>query len=131
MTRLGPQRGNSMHFGPINLWSLPKQLRDYMYYRQEQLMDIDLSKGEKVSDHAKAMTQAGQREFKRYFKDVSNLKEIDVYMVLELFEIKSHAVGHAIKKLLVAGGRGAKDEKQDVCEAIAALKRYLEILEGK
>jgi hypothetical protein len=84
-----------------------------------------------VSDHAKAMNQAGQREFNRYFKDVSNLTEIDVYMVLELFEVKSHAVGHAIKKLLVAGGRGNKDEKQDVCEAIASLNRYLEILEGK
>ena len=90
---------------------------------------------EKISDHAKAMQQASgeayNREFNRYFKDVSNLNAIDVYKVLELFGVRSHAIGHAIKKLLVAGARGAKDEKQDVSEAIAALKRHLEMLEGK
>jgi hypothetical protein len=34
---------------------------------------------------------------------------------------------HAIKKLLCAGQRGIKDQKQDVQEAIASLLRYLEM----
>lgn len=89
------------------------------------------------SDHEKALKRAQNnsdaydRDFGRYFKDVSNLNAIDVYKVLELFNVKSHAVGHAVKKLLVAGARGAKDERQDIQEAIAALQRHLQIMDGK
>lgn len=62
-----------------------------------------------------------------YKKDVSHLDYIDVYRVLELFNVQSHAVGHAIKKLLCSGGRGAKDEAQDIQEAIDSLIRYQEM----
>lgn len=62
-----------------------------------------------------------------YKKDVSHLKIVDVYRVLELFDVKSHAVGHAIKKLLLSGDRGAKDEAQDIQEAIDSLIRYQEM----
>ena len=62
-----------------------------------------------------------------YFKDVQTLKSVDVYRVLVLFDVRSHPVGHAIKKLLCAGKRGAKDKTQDVQEAINSLLRYLEM----
>ena len=62
-----------------------------------------------------------------YFKDVSNLKHIDVYRVLVLFGVTNPCLQHAIKKLLCAGQRGVKDQKQDVQEAIASLLRYLEM----
>ena len=62
-----------------------------------------------------------------YFKDVSNLKHIDVYRVLILFGVTDPCLQHAIKKLLCAGNRGVKDELKDVQEAIASLTRYLEI----
>ena len=62
-----------------------------------------------------------------YKKGVSHLGSIDVYRVLELFNVQSHAVGHAIKKLLCSGGRGAKDEAQDIQEAIDSLIRYQEM----
>ena len=62
-----------------------------------------------------------------YFKDVSSLKHIDVYRVLVLFGVTNPCLQHAIKKLLCAGQRGAKDKKQDVQEAIASLLRYLEM----
>lgn len=48
---------------------------------------------------------------------------VDVYSVLELFEVDNHAVGHAIKKLLMAGKRGAKDYSQDLEEAIESIER--------
>lgn len=64
-----------------------------------------------------------------YFKDVSKLKKIDVYRVLELFEVTDNAIGHVIKKLLCAGKRGAKDKQQDVKEAIDSLNRWLEMRE--
>ena len=53
-----------------------------------------------------------QNEFKypHYHKNVAHLKYVDVYRVIELFDVKDHAIGHAIKKLLCSGERGAKDK---------------------
>ena len=68
-----------------------------------------------------------EQKHNHYFKDVSNLKFIDVYRVLDLFNVVNPCVQHAIKKLLCAGQRGAKDERRDVQEAIASLVRYLEM----
>ena len=63
-----------------------------------------------------------------YFKDVSKLKVIDVYRVLALFNVTDQVIGHAIKKLLVAGGRGAgKDIDKDIAEAIDSLIRWTEM----
>ena len=62
-----------------------------------------------------------------YFKDVTHLKTIDVYRVLDLFGVSNPCIQHAVKKLLCAGQRGIKDQKQDVQEAIASLVRYLEM----
>lgn len=59
-----------------------------------------------------------------YFKDVSRLDSVDVYRVLELFEVVEPAIQHAVKKLLCAGGRGAKSQPQDVQEAIDSLARW-------
>ena len=46
-----------------------------------------------------------QNEFKypHYRKNVAHLKYVDVYRVIELFDVKDHAIGHAIKKLLCSG----------------------------
>lgn len=68
-----------------------------------------------------------ERKHPHYYKDVSNLNEVDVYRVLKLFNVTDQAIGHAIKKLLVAGGRGAKDISKDVQEAIDTLERWKEI----
>lgn len=59
-----------------------------------------------------------------YFKDVSRLSHIDVYRVLELFAVTDPCLQHAIKKLLVAGGRGLKNMDKDVQEAIDTLERW-------
>lgn len=65
-----------------------------------------------------------------YFKDVSKLTWIDVYRTLSLFNVTDPCLQHAIKKLLVAGGRGAgKDIGTDVQEAIDSLERWKEIKE--
>jgi hypothetical protein len=59
-----------------------------------------------------------------YFKNVRHLDGIDVYRVLELFNVTDPCLQHAIKKLLCAGKRGAKDEERDVEEAIDTLGRW-------
>lgn len=63
-------------------------------------------------------------QYGHYFKDVRNLDTVDVYRVLELFNVVSPCLQHAIKKLLVAGGRGSKDMGKDVAEAIVSLQRW-------
>jgi hypothetical protein len=66
-------------------------------------------------------------EYSHYQKPVEHLKWIDVYRVLVLFGVTNPCLQHAIKKLLCAGQRGVKSQKQDVQEAIASLLRYLEM----
>lgn len=65
--------------------------------------------------------------YPHYFKDVSTLQVVDVYRVLELFGVTDPCLQHAIKKLLVAGGRGAKDIEKDIAEAIVTLQRWTEM----
>lgn len=63
-----------------------------------------------------------------YHKDVSNLQTVDVYRVLALFNVTDPCIQHAVKKLLVAGGRGAgKDVSQDIREACDTLQRWQEM----
>lgn len=71
-----------------------------------------------------------ERKHSHYFKDVRHLDYIDVYQVCKLFPVDddSGAITHSIKKLLVAGGRGAgKDMIKDITEARDTLNRYLQI----
>ena len=63
-----------------------------------------------------------------YHKDVRGLDTIDVYRVLHLFNVSDPCIQHAVKKLLVAGGRGAgKDINKDIQEAIDSLQRWQEM----
>jgi hypothetical protein len=59
-----------------------------------------------------------------YFKSTVHLDAVDVYRVLELFNVTDPCLQHAVKKLLCAGDRGAKDMEQDVQEAMDTLERY-------
>jgi hypothetical protein len=63
-------------------------------------------------------------DYPHYFRNVKRLVFIDIYRVLRLWEVSDPCLQHAIKKLLAAGKRGAKDSKKDIQEAIDTLKRY-------
>ncbi len=68
------------------------------------------------------------RAHSHYFKDVAKLKTIDVYRALALFNVTDPCLQHAVKKLLVAGGRGGgKDIRRDIQEAIDTLVRWQEM----
>lgn len=56
---------------------------------------------------------------------------VDVYRVLDAFKTDSAAIDHAIKKLLCAGMRGAKDKRQDYLEAIQSIEAALKLAEDK
>lgn len=64
-----------------------------------------------------------------YKKDVRHLDMIDVYRVLALWNVTDPCIQHAVKKLLVAGGRGAgKSFLKDIQEAIDSLERCKDML---
>lgn len=67
------------------------------------------------------------RKHSHYFKDCP-FNEIDVYRMLRMFVVTDPALAHAIKKLLVPGGRGGnKDNIKDVQEAVDTLVRWIEM----
>lgn len=59
-----------------------------------------------------------------YSRDVSHLDSVDIYRVIDLFGVQHAALQHALKKVMAAGQRGAKNEAQDVQEAIDSLTRW-------
>ena len=66
--------------------------------------------------------------YSHYYKKVpEGVEYIDVYRVLEMFSVSDPAIQHALKKLLVAGGRGHKNLIKDVEEAIISLNRWVEM----
>ena len=56
-----------------------------------------------------------------------NSIEIDVYEVLEAFQVQCPAVQHAIKQLLFPGARGSKSARQDLEEARASIDRAIQL----
>ena len=98
----------------INTNQLDKAITDYL-----------------MSLQSEASKQSNAVLYPHYFKDVSHLTEVDVYRVCQLFGVNdvSGAKHHAIKKLLVSGNRGAKDNLQDVIEARNTLNRLITLME--
>lgn len=84
---------------------------------------------EEQRQQLREMITAKDRKHSHYFKDVSHLEEVDVYRVLELFGVTDQAIGHAAKKLLVAGLRGVKNKEKDIKEAIDTLNRWVQMRE--
>jgi hypothetical protein len=69
-------------------------------------------------------------KYPKYYKDVSELSELDVYQVHHLFQVQdcSGAIQHASKKLLLSGVRtGGKSAYHDIKEARDTLTRWLQI----
>jgi hypothetical protein len=47
--------------------------------------------------------------------------------VIDLFKIQHPCLQHAVKKLLVSGGRGHKDEDRDIQDVIDSCVRWQEM----
>lgn len=52
---------------------------------------------------------------------------IDIYRILQVYEVTDPSIQHAIKKLLCAGKRGYKDMSKDIMEAQMSLDRWFEM----
>jgi len=82
---------------------------------EEEKIDDDVSIGEPVR---------GQSPPNKYSKPLRSWNiTIDVYDVLDAFDVSNPATAHAIKKLLCTGTRGLKDWETDLQEAIDSLEQ--------
>ena len=75
--------------------------------------------------------EVGNNYKRRFTNRMYENKYFDAYDVLNAFSINDPMIAHAVKKLLVAGGRnGGKSLKQDIEESIKSLNECLVELEG-
>ena len=70
-----------------------------------------------------------KKQYPHYFRDVSKYSHIDIYRVLDLWQVTSPPLQHAVKKLLCAGKRGYKDYTKDLEETVVAVQRAIEMVE--
>lgn len=63
-----------------------------------------------------------------YFKDFSDCKKVDVYRVLDRFNVMHPCQQHIAKKALCAGNRGHKDLLRDIQDIIDTAERWKEML---
>lgn len=54
---------------------------------------------------------------------------IDVYDVLQAFNVTNPALQHLVKKALAVGQRGHKDKMEDLCDILASAQRAIELEE--
>ncbi len=99
-----------------------------MYFRKEDIKIVE-DYIRSIEDKYPEENNQDSKKYKHYFKDVSNLKYIDIYRVITLWEVTDPCIQHAIKKLLVAGNRGYKDVEKDIQEAVDSLNRWKEMQE--
>ena len=79
--------------------------------------------------------ELGQKKMSKYYRVIVGKDGhkiiVDVYSVLQAFNITNAATAHAVKKLLAAGSRGYKDIIQDLEEAKASIDRSIEMEKNK
>lgn len=64
-----------------------------------------------------------------YFRDVSHLNSLDVYRLLELFNVTCPVAQHIVKKALAAGQRGHKDTRRDWQDIADSAARRLQMMD--
>ena len=69
-----------------------------------------------------------QQKHSHYKKDVRHLDYIDVYRIIELYELHDPCFQHALKKILVPGARGHKDLTKDINDIIDTMQRKIEMM---
>ena len=74
-------------------------------------------------------SHSGNKYLRKIGSNKDNLS--DVYDVLEAFKVTCPARQHAIKKLLCSGLRGKGSVVQDLEESLDAIRRAVELEEGR
>lgn len=61
----------------------------------------------------------------KYKREIKPGVFIDVYDLIDCYEVTSGALQHALKKILAAGKRGHKDYEQDLIDILSSVERAL------
>lgn len=107
---------NKMYFTTQSLWQRSQQ--------PEELPFID-DEPKSLNDTYAEIEQV--RQHNHYFKDVSDIDQMDVYEVLKRFEVTDPCLQHIVKKALCAGQRGHKDFKKDLQDILDTAVRAVDI----
>lgn len=92
---------------------------------QKTAEEIESTSGTTEQKEVSKDVSEASSKHKHYFKDVSKLKEVDVYAILYLFEVTDPCIAHVVKKLLCTGKRGHKDFERDLQDSIDSLMRCM------
>ena len=93
---------------------------------------IEVLQDKYISDLPKGRLSIKDHEGSKYRKMITSCDPdggsvwIDVYSVINSFEVTCPATAHAIKKLLCAGQRGKGNRAADLQGALAALNRAID-----
>lgn len=90
---------------------------------REQLAEVVAGGCMTISSARHSLEDHSSVKHSHYFKPCP-FDSVDVYRVLALFGVTDPCLQHAVKKLLVAGGRGHKDIAKDVQDSIDTLERW-------
>ena len=99
-----------------------QELRDMVNQKQDEPF---LTPETTLNDQYAEIEQV--RKHRHYFKDVSNITEIDVYTVLKLFDVTDPCLQHIVKKALCAGKREHKDMMEDLQNIVDTAIRAVEL----
>lgn len=111
-------------------------LRDKVEQYEEEIDSLNEKYHDLVEENEELMkevtplilsTPSNQPLFPHYFKETPKSSHIDIYWVLKAWDVTCPCVQHAIKKLMAAGMRGAKNKEKDLKEARDAITRALEL----
>ena len=89
---------------------------------------IKIDKLISIDEICKAFSVPLPPKHAHYKKDVKHLNYIDVYRIIDLYELHDPCFQHALKKILVPGARGHKDLIKDINDIIDTMQRKLEMI---
>lgn len=72
--------------------------------------------------------ELNQQKHNHYFKDCPYDK-VDVYRILDIFDVTDPCLQHLVKKGLCAGKRGHKDFRKDLQDIIDTAQRRIDMLD--
>ena len=113
-------------------WNLPHKwilinLDEYDYKISDGIL-IKIDKLISIDEICKAFSVPLPLKHAHYKKDVKHLDYIDVYRIIDLYELHDPCFQHALKKILVPGARGHKDLIKDINDIIDTMQRKLEMI---
>jgi len=104
----------------INLETHDYEISNGILIKIDKLISID--------EICKAFSVPLPQKHQHYKKYVKHLDYIDVYRIIDLYELHDPCFQHALKKILVPGARGHKDLIKDINDIIDTMQRKLEMI---